>query len=148
MAAQSLDEVIPRARALLRRLEDAQVPVRFLMVTLDEDDEPQILLETPLFTEIGLRRTYDYFFRLARAVEDDALLADDLILIRPKSRLAQYFGGFGASITDTGIRGTSIDGVRLDGMVIVSRPAYSREEAAASAKAMMARIKAIEAAAA
>lgn len=141
--------VLSRARGLLERLRDAKAPVRLMMVTADDEGEPKILLETPLFSEIGLLKTYDYFARLADAVGDDDLVADDLVLILPGSPLASAVSGVvgGGNVDDSVFVDVNAGGVVLNGTVIVSRGQFTKRDLSNSIKQMKSRLRELEAAA-
>ncbi|WP_313534529.1 hypothetical protein [Haematobacter sp.] len=149
MAEEEMTAVLDRARGLLARLQDAKVPVQFMMVTPDVDGEPRILLETPLFSEIGPLKTYDYFVRLADALHDDDLIAEDLVLILPGSPLAEaitrMFGG--AVVKDSLFSDTRVGDVMLNGTIVLSRRRFTKRDLSSSVKQMKARIREIEAAA-
>lgn len=135
-------------------LLDARVPISFMMwYSPDPETEDfALLVETPLFNEIGPRATYAWLDRLFLALADINVTIDDITLILPGSLVAKsvqdgpFDFGEGAFIHNAIFAFGGVE-VPFSGTVLIDRPPYTSEELQDELRAMEREIKQLERAA-
>lgn len=155
MAAEKVtDQQIALGERFRNALLTAHVPVRFLLWYRSIDEEGyRLLLETPMFNEIGVRRSYEWFDRLFNALTDADLSLEDITLILPGSLLAlavETYIDVSQSPSTTfhgGIARIGGHEVPLDSHIYISRPAFGEDELKQELKQMELEIRRLEAAA-